>query len=124
MSPAACKAEGVADRKTHRASHGQLFPKRRVSRHCLITMSIPVARAMDSPEQESSYTILLTATGLTFGRISALLGLWHNIITQAQYSALVAAVVRSVVVPTLIANGFFLLHHLRTGDAGHGTLDN
>jgi hypothetical protein len=52
------------------------------------------------------------ATGLTFGTISALFGLAHQLIDQAQYSALVAAVIGSAVVPTLIANAFFLPRHL------------
>jgi hypothetical protein len=54
------------------------------------------------------------STGLTFGTISALFGLSHDVITRAQYSALVAAVVASAVVPTLIANAFFLPRHLLT----------
>jgi hypothetical protein len=52
------------------------------------------------------------STGLTFGTISALFGLSHGVITRAQYSAIVAAVVASAVVPTLIANAFFLPRHL------------
>jgi Kef-type K+ transport system membrane component KefB len=72
----------------------------------------PVTRALRSPRQESMYTTMLMSTGLTFGTISALFGLSHEIITQAQYSALVAAVIGSAVVPTLIANAFFLPHHL------------
>jgi glutathione-regulated potassium-efflux system ancillary protein KefC len=36
----------------------------------------------------------------------------HGVITQAQYSAVIAAVVASAVVPTLIANAFFLPRHL------------
>jgi hypothetical protein len=52
------------------------------------------------------------STGLTFGSISALFGLSHGIITQAQYSFLIAAVIGSAIVPTLIANAFFLPHHL------------
>jgi hypothetical protein len=52
------------------------------------------------------------STGLTFGTISSLFGLSHGVITRAQYSALVAAVVASAVVPTLIANAFFLPRHL------------
>jgi hypothetical protein len=52
------------------------------------------------------------STGLTFGTISALFGLSHGIIDQAQYSYLVAAVVGSAVVPTMIANAFFLPRHL------------
>jgi hypothetical protein len=43
------------------------------------------------------------STGLTFGSISALYGLTHGIITQAQYSALIATVIGSAVIPTLIA---------------------
>ena len=43
---------------------------------------------------------------------SALFGLSHDVISRAQYSALVAAVVASAVVPTLIANAFFLPRHL------------
>jgi hypothetical protein len=52
------------------------------------------------------------STGLTFGTISSLFGLSHGIIDEAQYSALVAAVVASAVVPTLIANAFYLPRHL------------
>lgn len=72
----------------------------------------PVTRALHSPRQEGIYTTLLMATGLTFGTISALFGLSHQIVTQAQYSALVAAVIGSAVVPTLIANAFFLPRYL------------
>jgi len=72
----------------------------------------PVTRAYRSPRQEGMYTTLLMSTGLTFGTISALFGLSHQLINQAQYSALVAAVIGSAVVPTLIANAFFLPRHL------------
>ena len=58
------------------------------------------------------YTTLLMSTGLTFGTISSLFGLSHGIVNQEQYSALVAAVIASAVVPTLIANAWFLPHHL------------
>ncbi|MCL6499268.1 MAG: cation:proton antiporter, partial [Firmicutes bacterium] len=57
---------------------------------------------------EAMYTTLLMSTGLTFGTISSLYGLTHGIIDQAQYSFLVSAVVASAVVPTWIANRFFL----------------
>jgi hypothetical protein len=69
------------------------------------------------------YTTLLMSTGLTFGSISALFGLSHGIITQAQYSFLIAAVIGSAIVPTLIANAFFLPHHLlpREQAPGSGT---
>jgi Kef-type K+ transport system membrane component KefB len=71
----------------------------------------PVTRAYGAPGKEATYTTLLMSTGLTFGTISALFGLSHQVIDQAQYSALVAAVIGSAVVPTLIANAFFFPHH-------------
>lgn len=72
----------------------------------------PVTRVFRSPVREGLYTTLLMSTGLTFGSISALFGLSHGIVSQAQYSLLIAAVIGSAVVPTLIANAFFLPHHL------------
>jgi Kef-type K+ transport system membrane component KefB len=72
----------------------------------------PVTRIFKSPRREGLYTTLLMSTGLTFGSISALFGLTHGIVTQDQYSFLIAAVIGSAVVPTLIANAFFLPHHL------------
>jgi len=72
----------------------------------------PLTQQYKSPRQEGMYTTLLMSTGLTFGTISALFGLSHQIVDQAQYSALVAAVIGSAVVPTLIANAFFLPRHL------------
>jgi Kef-type K+ transport system membrane component KefB len=82
----------------------------------------PVTQAFRSPRKEGMYTTLLMSTGLTFGTISSLFGLSHGIVSQAQYSALVAAVIASAVVPTLIANAWFLPHHLlpRTDEAGKG----
>jgi len=72
----------------------------------------PATQAFRSPRQEAIYTTLLMSTGLTFGTISALFGLSHQIVDQAQYSALVAAVIASAVVPTLIANVWFMPRHL------------
>jgi glutathione-regulated potassium-efflux system ancillary protein KefC len=72
----------------------------------------PMTRLFRSPRQESMYTTLLMSTGLTFGTISSLFGLSHQIITTAQYSVLVAAVIGSAVVPTLIANAFYLPRYL------------
>ena len=72
----------------------------------------PITRSFGSPHREGMYTTLMMSTGLTFGTISSLFGLSHGIINQAQYSALVAAVIGSAVVPTLIANAFFLPRHL------------
>ena len=72
----------------------------------------PVTRAFRSPAKEGMYTTLLMSTGLTFGTISALFGLSHGIVDPSQYSALVAAVIGSAVVPTLIANAWFMPRHL------------
>jgi len=72
----------------------------------------PVTKFYKSPLKEGMYTTLLMSTGLTFGSISALFGLSHNIIDTAQYTFLIAAVVGSAVIPTLIANAFFLPRHL------------
>ncbi len=72
----------------------------------------PVTLAYRTPVGEARYTTLLMSTGLTFGTISALFGLSHGIISQAQYSIIVACVIGSAVIPTLIANAFYLPHHL------------
>lgn len=72
----------------------------------------PVTQVFRSPRKEGIYTTLLMSTGLTFGTISALFGLSHNVVDQAQYSALVAAVIASAVIPTLIANAWFMPRHL------------
>jgi Kef-type K+ transport system membrane component KefB len=67
----------------------------------------PVSRALRLPRRESTYTTLLTSTGLTFGTISALFGLTNKLISQSQYTVLVTVVILSAVVPTLIAQSFF-----------------
>jgi Kef-type K+ transport system membrane component KefB len=73
----------------------------------------PVTRVFRSPWRDGMYTTLLMSTGLTFGTISSLFGLSHGIVDQGQYSALVAAVIGSAVMPTLVANAWFLpRHHL------------
>ena len=71
----------------------------------------PVARAFRSPHRDAMYTTLLMASGLTFGTISALFGLANRIIDESQYSTLVAAIIATAVVPTLIANSFYLPRH-------------
>jgi Kef-type K+ transport system membrane component KefB len=68
----------------------------------------PLTRAFKMTPREGNYTTLLMSTGLTFGSISALYGLTHGIINQAQYSILVSVVIGSAVVPTLIAQTWFL----------------
>jgi glutathione-regulated potassium-efflux system ancillary protein KefC len=72
----------------------------------------PVTKAFGSPKMEGMYTTLLMSTGLTFGSISALFGLSHGLIDNAQYSYLVAAVIGSAVIPTIIANAFYLPRYL------------
>lgn len=72
----------------------------------------PVTKFYKAPNKEAAYTTLLMSTGLTFGTISSLFGLSHGIIDQGQYSALVAAVIASAVIPTVIANAFYLPRHL------------
>ena len=72
----------------------------------------PLSRLYRYQPRLAWYTTLMMSTGLTFGTISSLFGLSHGIINQAQYSALVAAVIGSAVVPTLIANALFLPRQL------------
>lgn len=73
----------------------------------------PVARYFGSPHREAMYTTLLMASGLTFGTICALFGLSHQIIDEQQYSTLVASIIATAVIPTLIANSYYLpRHHL------------
>ncbi len=67
----------------------------------------PTATAFKLPKRERAYTTLLMATGLTFGSISALFGLTHHFINEAQYTELVTVVILSAFVPTLIAQQFF-----------------
>ncbi|PZR93270.1 MAG: potassium transporter Kef [Hyphomicrobiales bacterium] len=72
----------------------------------------PVTKLFGAPNKEAMYSTLMMATGLTFGTISSLFGLSHGIIDKSQYSALVAAVIGSAVIPTVIANAFYLPRHL------------
>ena len=60
------------------------------------------------PNEGSMYTTLLMSTGLTFGTISSLFGLQAGIINQVQYSLLVGVVVASAIIPTFIAQKWFL----------------
>jgi len=72
----------------------------------------PFVAIFRKERKERWYYTLLMSTGLTFGTISALYGLTHNIVNQSQYSFLVAAVIASAVVPTWIAGIAFLPRHL------------
>jgi hypothetical protein len=52
------------------------------------------------------------STGLTFGTIASLFGFSQGIIDKSQYSILVAAIIATAIIPTIIANSFFLPRHL------------
>jgi Kef-type K+ transport system membrane component KefB len=59
----------------------------------------------------SMYTTLLMSTGLTFGTIASVFGLSAGIIDEVQYSVLVGVVVASAVIPTFIAQKWFMPVH-------------
>ena len=66
----------------------------------------PLARR--AAPRHATFSTLLMSTGLTFGTISALFGLNAGIIDRTQFSLLVTVVVLSAVVPTAIAERWFL----------------
>jgi Kef-type K+ transport system membrane component KefB len=66
----------------------------------------PLAHRAD--RRHGTFTTLLMSTGLTFGTISSLYGLNAGIIDETQFSLLVTVVVLSAVVPTAIAERWFL----------------
>ncbi len=72
----------------------------------------PVIGIFRESQRERWYYTLLMSTGLTFGSISALYGLTNGIVNRNQYSFLIATVIASAVIPTLIANMAFLPDHL------------
>ncbi len=59
----------------------------------------------------STYTTLLMSTGLTFGTIASLFGFNAGYINQSQYSILIGVVITSAVIPTFIAQKWFLPRH-------------
>ena len=65
----------------------------------------PLARRYCAPH--AAFTTLLMSTGLTFGTISSLYGLNAGIIDETQFSLLLAVVVLSAIVPTVVAQVFF-----------------
>lgn len=80
----------------------------------------PVTKVFNYAHREGVYTTLLMSTGLTFGTISALFGLNHGFISRDQYSHLVATVIGSAVIPTVIANALFLPHYLLPNSSEEG----
>jgi Kef-type K+ transport system membrane component KefB len=71
-----------------------------------LALIYPLARRAD--RRHGVFATLLMSTGLTFGTISALYGLNAGIIDETQFSLLVTVVVLSAVVPTAIAERWFL----------------
>jgi Kef-type K+ transport system membrane component KefB len=71
-----------------------------------IAFIFPLARR--AIPRHATFTTLLMSTGLTFGTISSLYGLTAGIINRTQFSLLVTVVVLSAVVPTAIAERWFL----------------
>jgi Kef-type K+ transport system membrane component KefB len=69
---------------------------------------LPLTKRFNFEPKEGMYTTLLMSTGLTFGTISALFGLTNHVIDQRQYTILATAVILSAVVPTLIAQRWFM----------------
>jgi Kef-type K+ transport system membrane component KefB len=72
----------------------------------------PVIGRFRRERNERWYYTLMMSTGLTFGTISALYGLSHGIVTQSQYSYLVAVVIGTAVIPSVIASLAFVPRHL------------
>jgi Kef-type K+ transport system membrane component KefB len=71
-----------------------------------VSLILPLARRY--VPRHATFTTLLMSTGLTFGTISSLYGLNAGIIDQTQFSLLVTVVVLSAIVPTAIAERWFL----------------
>jgi Kef-type K+ transport system membrane component KefB len=71
-----------------------------------IAFILPLARAW--APRHATFTTLLMSTGLTFGTISSLYGLNAGIIDETQFSLLVTVVVLSALVPTAVAERWFL----------------
>jgi Kef-type K+ transport system membrane component KefB len=82
---------------------GALFAAKMVPK---IGFILPLARR--AAPRHAVFTTLLMSTGLTFGTISSLYGLNAGIIDRTQFSLLVTVVVLSAVVPTAIAERWFL----------------
>ena len=59
----------------------------------------------------STYLTLLMSTGLTFGTIASLFGFNAGYIDQVQYSVLIGVVVSSAIIPTYVAQKWFIPRH-------------
>jgi len=101
------KAGSLVDAKTVLLSAGMIGAFLGMKMLTKFVGILPLTKAFRYDRREGMYTTLLMCTGLTFGSISALFGLTNHIIDQEQYTILVAAVILSAVVPTLIAERWF-----------------
>jgi Kef-type K+ transport system membrane component KefB len=57
------------------------------------------------------YTTLLMSTGLTFGLVASMFGMQLDLINQVQYSVLTGVLISSAVIPTFIAQKWFMPLH-------------
>jgi Kef-type K+ transport system membrane component KefB len=71
-----------------------------------VAFILPLARR--AIPKRAAFTTLLMSSGLTFGTISSLYGLTSGIMNETQFSLLITVVVISAVVPTAIAERWFL----------------
>ncbi len=71
-----------------------------------VAFILPLARR--AIPRHATFTTLLMSTGLTFGTISSLYGLTAGIINETQFSLLITVVVLSAIIPTAIAERWFL----------------
>jgi len=118
------KAGSLVDARSVLAAGGLILAYLGVKLAAKFVGILPVTRFFRFPPREGMYMTLLMSTGLTFGTISALFGLTNHIIDQRQYTILVTAVIASAVVPTLIAQRWFLPEQTpNDGLAGASTRD-
>jgi len=66
----------------------------------------PITRKL-LPSGGRVFLTLLMSTGLTFGTIASIFGFQNGYLNKAQFSVLIATVILSAVVPTIIAQRFF-----------------
>jgi Kef-type K+ transport system membrane component KefB len=71
-----------------------------------VALVYPLARR--AAPRHATFTTLLMSTGLTFGTIASLYGLTAGIIDTTQFSLLITVVALSAVVPTFVAERWFL----------------
>jgi Kef-type K+ transport system membrane component KefB len=68
------------------------------------------------------YTTLLMSTGLTFGLVASIFGMQLGLINQVQYSVLTGVLISSAIIPTFIAQKWFMpLYSEDLVDLNNGT---